>query len=117
MFTESVRYLAEMLEKAGVSATFDPRDLTLPGVWLTPESGDFQALSGERGQVTINLACIVPNRGASIDLPALDELITKIENVFSPGSWRIEALNLANLSADPLPAATCKIITEWSKKS
>lgn len=115
MFTEAIKHLQQQLQQAGLSAAIDPRDLLLPGIWLTPDTGGASSLAGNFGEVTINLACIVPNRGASADLAALDKLIAKAEKAVSPASWRIEAISLPNLSADPLPAASCKLTIEWSK--
>lgn len=115
MFTEAIKHLQKQLQQAGLSAAIDPRDLVLPGIWLTPDTGSARSLSGNFGEVTIKLACIVANRGANTDLAELDKLIDKTENAVSPSSWRIEAISLPNLSADPLPAASCTITIEWRK--
>ena len=116
MLKQCLEHAQATLAAAGVNAAYDPRDLVLPGVWLTPDSIEAFSLDGKRCQVTLSVACIVPNRGPALDVQALDELIADVEAIINPGTWRIESLTMPNHGSDPLPAATAKTLMEWSKQ-
>lgn len=96
----------EQLRAAGVNAAADPRDLTLPGVWITPNEITFPA--------TLDLAqctaqwMITVLAGDSNTLTALDELDTQLAALLAAGvlpdddTIRPVTVQLPSQAADPL---------------
>lgn len=101
-----------LLVEGGVNAVEDPRDLNLPGVWVTISEIDFDALSGEQYSLAFDCYLITLDTGTG---PALNKLGSMLGDLQSAVHQNVSAqpitVTMPNQSADPLPALLVTIPT------
>lgn len=85
MLTKPLADLATALREAGVEASVDPSDLSLPGVWVTLDRLADPTLLGW-GSVRARLVLLVPDRDHLRALEALDALLEAVLAVVDPMS-------------------------------
>lgn len=106
--------LVAMIEAAGLNATADPRDLELPGVWVSPALIDYDRLDGDVYAGSWELYLIAPDNGPTVSLDILSDLATVVRRVLPFGEARSVSVQLSNHSPDPLPALQVTIELEVS---
>lgn len=99
MISEAFEYVVAQLTAAGVAATADPRDLSLPGILVGLHSAT-RNLDGS-AEVRVRLLAVAPDNGA----PArhLDDLLDAVWVVGLVDAEAV-AITLPNHSPAPLPA-------------
>lgn len=96
MITEAVTFVSDRLTAAGINATTDPRDLNLPGAWVTPGEFTLSRLQKAAGEVEVIIALVAPDAGGIETLNILDDLLTKAIdaevgiNSIEPGTVQLE---------------------------
>lgn len=103
----------ELLTAANVNAVADPRDLELPGIWVTINQVDFAALSGERYEMAFDCYLIAMDNGVPASLDQLSDQLTALTAAVNGNvSAQPITVTMPNHSADPLPALLVTITTE-----
>ena len=102
---------AHALTMAGLPTVTDPRDLTLPGAIIGPETITFPTL-GDRVNVEWTLYLVAPDNGTP--LATLSPLITALRDsgtMPDQAELTITTITFPNLSPDPLPSITYRLTT------
>lgn len=99
MISEAIEYVVAQLTAAGVAATPDPRDLSLPGVLVGLHSVT-RNLDGS-AEVRVRLLAVAPDNGAPMGL--LDDLLDAVGCAGLVDAEAV-AITLPNHSPAPLPA-------------
>lgn len=104
MLADILNHVADELDLAGINATADPRDLTLPGVWITPEQITDATLSTAGVTVTVAVVMVASSSTPELAVIDLDELLTAITAwAAAPTSWQAATIRLPNHATEPLP--------------
>lgn len=115
MLHECVTHVLQELTAAGVTASNDARNLSLPGVWVTPDTFSSDRLVADSASVTLALV-LVTNTAGGQALTDLDELLSEVLTILDPNpDWTAASIRLPNHSADPLPALRGSITLDWSR--
>lgn len=77
MITDACEFVADQLTAAGLTAVHDPRDLNLPGAWVTPGEITLNRLQAGTGQVDVIIALVAPDAGGASTLRILDDMLGK----------------------------------------
>lgn len=77
MIATACTFVADKLIAAGLPAVHDPRDLNLPGAWVTPGELTLNRLSPGAGEIDVIIALIAPDAGGSDTLTMLDAMLAK----------------------------------------
>ena len=115
MLAETLDYVVDTLVAAGVPASTDPRNLTLPGVWVTPDTLTLDTLDGAAATVRVSLVIIGTGSGPAAAVVDLDRLLALVVDTLPVSSdWSAASIRLPNQSAEPLPALQGSIVLEWT---
>ena len=102
LLSESLDQVVDELQALQVAAAVDPRNLSLPGVWVTVGRYDARRLDATKtATIDVKLLLIVPDQGHAID--QLDELATTVASIY-PIELTAAVVALPNHAPDPLPA-------------
>lgn len=101
MLTEALAHVRDDLIAAGLNAAIDPRDLRLPGVWVTVDRYKANRLSGTAAGIRVKLLLIAPDQGHAIE--DLDQLVATVSTGY-PIEFEAAVVALPNHAPDPLPA-------------
>lgn len=93
---------------AGLTAVSDPRNLALPGAWITPSTITPATLAGS-WRIEWEVYLVAPDNGDPIH--HLGALLDAARQVAPELTARTLTLTLPNHSPDPLPALTFTIET------
>lgn len=105
MIAAACTFVVDALTAAGINAQHDPRDLNLPGAWVTPGEVELTRLDGKTGDVDVIVALVAPDVGGLDSLRILDDLLAKaITAGIGATSWEPGTVQLENLGAGGLPA-------------
>ena len=100
--------VAALFKAEGLHVVTDPRDLALPGAWITPSTISPATLSGT-WRVEWEVYLVAPDNGDPIH--HLSGLLEAARKVFPELTARTLTLTLPNHSPDPLPALIFTIET------
>lgn len=106
---DSLKDIAEMVTAAGVPAAVDPRDLNLPGAWVTPGLVSFDVLDVDTAFMTFDIYLVAPDHGAAHSLNSLGDMLAKIRPALQVGEAMPVMVNLPNHGAEALPALLISI--------
>lgn len=104
--------VAARLETAGVAAAVDPRDITVPGAWVTTGPIAFDRLNGDVRTMQAVVYLLTRDTGTPDALDYLAEMIDAAATVLPVGDITPQTLGLPNQSGDPLPAAVFNVDLE-----
>ncbi|PCE13990.1 hypothetical protein AUC47_04905 [Microbacterium sp. SZ1] len=115
MIAQACGFVAEKLTAAGIPTTHDPRDLNLPGAWVTPGEIDLNRLGKGAGDYEVVIALIAPDAGGLSTLTMLDDLLAKAITA-GVGLTTVEpgTVQLENLAPGSLPALIATVTIEMS---
>ena len=103
MLNPALAYVVDELDVVEVNATTDPRDLVLPGVWITPEKVTRDTLAGG-STVTVAVIAIAASSSTPKAVADLDHLLASIATWSeAPATWQAATIRLPNHAAEPLP--------------
>lgn len=110
---EHARELKAQLEALGLDVAIDPRDVTIPGVFITPATFKFDRLAGSTGSADWSLIILGPYDVESA-LSDLGDRITLIAGAgFDLGEVSVVSITDPTISRDPIPALSTTLRTEW----
>lgn len=107
--------LVEELRSVNIAAALDPRDLTLPGVLVTPSSVDFDRLGGHDYTLEADLYLVAGNRGTDQALGELTDLVAKLRGLWPVGQAEALSLDLPNHGGS-MPALIVNLTLTVSKE-
>lgn len=107
--------VTDALRGRGLNADSDPRNLNIPGVWVTLDHYAGDRLTPDAATVTVALTVIVPDAGTPATLAQLDELVDVIGVEFPGLGWEPRAVILPSQSPQPLPALTTTLTLDWRR--
>lgn len=103
MLSTALAHVVDELDVVEVHATTDPRDLVLPGVWITPEQVTCETLAGV-STVTVAVIAIAASSSTAKAVADLDHLLAGIAAWSeAPTSWQAATIRLPNHASEPLP--------------
>lgn len=111
---EVLTWAVDRLRAAGATATWNAADLSLPGLWITPDGVELPTLDGTHGRVQLVILAVSAGTERQADLAALDHLLTTANRVLHVRTWRPDTITLPNHSPDPLLALRGELTIEWS---
>jgi len=115
MIKTACDWVADRLRAAGLTAEHDPRDLNLPGAWVTPGELTLNRLAKDAGEIDVIVALIAPDAGGSSTLTILDDLLSKaIEADIGISSVEPGTVQLENHAPGGLPALITTVSIELS---
>lgn len=106
---DSLQDIADMVTAAGVQAAVDPRNLNLPGAWVTPGLVSFDVLDEDTAFMRFDVYLVAPDHGAVHSLNSLGDMLAKIRPALQVGEAQPVMVNLPNHGADALPALLISI--------
>lgn len=106
---DSLQDIAAMFTAAGVPAAVDPRELQLPGAWVTPGTVSFDVLDADTASMRFEVYLVAPDHGAVHSLNKLGEMLAKARTSLPVGEAQPVMVNLPNHGADPMPALLISI--------
>jgi len=101
--------IADQITAAGVPATTDPRNLNLPGAWVTPGTVSFDVLDAQTAFMRFDVYLVAPDHGAVHSLNALGEQLAQLRTALPIGEAQPVMVNLPNHGADAMPALLISI--------
>lgn len=105
MIASACEFVVGLLTSTGINAQHDPRNLNLPGAWVTPGEVELTRLDPQVGDVDVLVALIAPDAGGLDSLRILDDLLAKaIAAGIGATSWEPGTVQLENHGAGGLPA-------------
>ncbi len=90
----------------GITATTDPRDLTVPGVLLMPDRIEINSLDRTGITASWEMWLVAPDTDP---WPHLSQLAEKVAATGYVTTFNAISVNLTNHSPDPLPALQCQL--------
>jgi len=105
----SLQDIADMVTAAGVPAAVDPRNLNLPGAWVTPGLVSFDVLDTDTAFMRMEVYLVAPDHGAVLSLNNLGDMLAKVRSALPVGEAQPVMVNLPNHGADPMPALLISI--------
>lgn len=115
MLTEACTHALDVLRGAGLAAALDPRDLTIPGVWITVDTATRDRLDQDSGTVVVQLVAVGSGSGHSVALVELDQLLAAVDAAVTvDDGWRGSAIRLPNHSQALLPCMRASLTIEVS---
>lgn len=106
---DALQDIADMVTAAGVPAALDPRDLELPGAWVTPGAVSFDVLDADTAHMRFDVYLVAREHGAKVSLNTLGGMLAKVRPALGVPSAQPLMVNLPNHGADPLPALLLSI--------
>lgn len=104
--------VAARLESAGIPAAVDPRELAVPGAWVTVGPIGFDRLDGDTRTLQAVVYLLTRDTGTPDALDYLAEMIDAAAGILPVGDVTPQTLALPNQSGDPLPAAVFTVDLE-----
>ena len=114
MLLDTVKEVVDRLHNtAHVAASADPRNLSVPGVWVTVDELDLAQLAA--GQSGIRLQLVAVARGSHLQaLEQLDQLVAAVDTVYPVAAWSAASILLPNHAPDPLPCLRGLLNLTWT---
>jgi len=106
---DSLQDIANMVTNAGVPAAVDPRNLNLPGAWVTPGLVSFDVLDADTAFMRFEVYLVAPDHGAVASLNNLGDMLAKVRQAIPVGEAQPVMVNLPNHGADAMPALLISI--------
>lgn len=103
-FGEALQNIADVCVSAGLDAAVDARDLTIPGVWVTPGTISFNTMSRNSASMDVDLYLVSPDHGATAAYDNLGDMLDQLVDVLYVSEAIPVGLNLPNHGADSFPA-------------
>lgn len=112
MLADATGDVVELVTAAGLEATDDPRNLNLPGCWVTPAAIQFDRMAGTTGSWELYL--VAPDTGPRESLRTLDGMLRQLRGALGASitGARVAGVNLANHGGGDLPALQVSIELE-----
>lgn len=112
------RDVLEPLQAAGVHVATDWRDITSPGVLISPFEIDYERLADDVHTITWELVLIGTATGADAALDDLGQLAATVHTVWPEAhTFQARTVTSRNLSPDPLPALRTTIQLDHYKET
>ena len=112
--SETLTHVVDQLTAGGITATTDPRDLNLTGVWVTLTRIASARFAGGIVTLDVGLTAIAADSGAAGTLSDLDELVLALDAIYPHQTWEPRSVVVASQSPTHLPALHTTITLEWS---
>lgn len=112
---DSLQDIADMVTAAGVPAAVDPRNLALPGAWVTPGLVSFDTLDADKALMRFDVYLVAPDHGAVHALNELGTMLSKLRDQLPVGEAQPVMVNLPNHGADAMPALLITIDAELTE--
>lgn len=106
--------VVDQLAAAGIDATIDYRDVTVPGVLVVPAAAAYDRLSDDAGTITWRLVGIAGASDPGTGLDQLGELIAACQSVADLAGVEFTTYDNPNVGHN-LPAFTAQILSDWEK--
>ena len=112
---ETLTWTCDQLTAAGVAAVIDPRDLVIPGAWVTITGLDVDTLDHSHQTVTVAVTLVAADTGLET---AIDQLASMVKTTSAAldqaATWSALTIRLPNHAPDPLPALRASIEIGWT---
>lgn len=112
MLSQLLEQFETDLAGVGVKATSDPRRLAVPGALLYPTLIDFDRLDADVATVPVEVLLIAKGLGTPQALDQLEDLLTKVKQLWTVPTVETVTATLPNHSPDPLPAFRFTLTTQ-----
>lgn len=112
MLRETLDHLTDQITTVGLTAVDDPRDLNLPGIWITPEHVAVEFLDDLSAGITITVVLVAGDAGLRDSLDQLDHMVQRLAPL-GIGDWRATSILLPNHAPQPLPALRGTTTLDW----
>ncbi|UVK60160.1 tail terminator [Arthrobacter phage SerialPhiller] len=113
---DALQDIANMVTAAGVPAAVDPRNLNLPGAWVTPNTVGFDVLDADTAHMRFDVYLVTGDHGAVESLNSLGAMLTKVRKPLQVGDAQPVMVNLPNHGAGALPALLISIDAQITKE-
>jgi len=112
---ETLAEVADTLTAAGVPTAVDPRDVNIPGGWVTVGPIGFDYLSSGVRTIAVDVFLIARDTGTPDSLGALGDMLDRVILAGIPvGDVTPQPVALANHAGDPLPALTFRLTGDYA---